>query len=88
MFKLIFLILILYAFFKVRGFMKRLGNTVNQSLSEMTADKVDDVMIKDPVCEVYFPKREGIHLHHQGQDLYFCSQACRDAYVRGEGNPT
>ena len=43
--------------------------------------KIDDVMVKDPVCGIYFPQREGVALHHDGQDLVFCSQACRDRYV-------
>ena len=43
--------------------------------------KVDDVMVKDPVCGIYFPQREGVALQHDGQRLVFCSKACRDRYV-------
>ena len=43
---------------------------------------IDDVMVKDPVCNVYFPRREGVALRHDGQDLVFCSNACRDQYVK------
>lgn len=43
--------------------------------------QVDDVMVKDPYCEIYFPKRDGIHLRHGGEDLYFCSEACRDKFL-------
>ncbi len=46
-----------------------------------TAGEIDDVMIKDPVCEVYFPKRDGVHLKVNGNDLYFCSTECRDKFV-------
>ena len=41
---------------------------------------IDDVMVKDPQCGVYFPRRTGVHLSWKGQDLYFCSEACRDRY--------
>ncbi|MEW5910384.1 MAG: hypothetical protein AB1659_11330 [Thermodesulfobacteriota bacterium] len=44
-------------------------------------DAIDDVMIKDPVCQVYFPKRQGVHLRHQGEDFYFCSTRCRERYL-------
>ena len=44
-------------------------------------DKVDDVMVKDPVCEVYFPKRNGFRFKLGGKDLYFCSKECRDKFV-------
>ncbi|OQY59844.1 MAG: hypothetical protein B6245_04575 [Desulfobacteraceae bacterium 4572_88] len=44
-------------------------------------NEIDDVMIKDPVCEVYFPKRDGVHLSVDGQDVYFCSEECRDKFM-------
>lgn len=43
--------------------------------------EIDDIMVKDPVCNVYIPKREGIHLHRHNEDLYFCSRECRDKYI-------
>ncbi len=46
---------------------------------------VDDVMVKDPFCEAYFAKRNGVHLHHRGEDLYFCSSRCRDGYIAAQG---
>jgi len=48
---------------------------------ERTAAGIDDVMIKDPYCEVYFPKRDGIKLMFEGQELFFCSAECRDKFV-------
>ena len=42
---------------------------------------VDDVMVKDPNCGVYFPKREGIRLQQDGEELFFCSTECRDKYL-------
>ena len=37
------------------------------------AGEIDDVMVKDPYCEIYFPKKDGVHLKIDGKDLYFCS---------------
>lgn len=81
MWRLIFLIVIIYAFFKVRKLVKQIRGSVNQSLSGQVNNQVDDLMIKDPVCEVYFPRREGVHLYDKGKDLYFCSTKCRDTYL-------
>jgi YHS domain-containing protein len=49
--------------------------------------EIDDIMIKDPFCEVYFPRRNGVHLRHQGKDLYFCSTDCRDKFLERQKNP-
>ena len=46
-----------------------------------TAGEIDDVMVKDPFCEVYFTKKDGVHLRIEGKDFYFCSTKCRDNFV-------
>ena len=43
-------------------------------------DHIEDVMVKDPVCQVYFPKKEGIRLKHEGRALYFCSRECLEKF--------
>jgi YHS domain-containing protein len=43
---------------------------------------IDDVMVKDPVCGIYFPRREGLELHHGGNTYVFCSAGCRDRFLR------
>ena len=53
----------------------------SKSVSGRTAGEIDDVMIKDPYCEAYFPKRNAVHLSFGGEDLYFCSAQCKDKYV-------
>lgn len=42
---------------------------------------IDDVMVKDPVCGIFFPRREGVELRHGGQRYLFCSTACRDRFA-------
>ena len=44
---------------------------------------IDDVMVKDPVCGIYFPQREGVTLSRGGQTFLFCSTACRDRFLEG-----
>lgn len=47
--------------------------------------QIDDIMIKDPFCGVYFPKRNGVHLRINGQNLYFCSSECKEKYLAEQG---
>jgi len=51
------------------------------SSSDKSTGKIDDVMIKDPFCKAYFPKRDGIHYKHNGEDLYFCSENCKAKFI-------
>jgi YHS domain-containing protein len=43
--------------------------------------EIDDVMVKDPYCDIYFAKRDGVHLNMNGRDLYFCSKECKEKYL-------
>jgi YHS domain-containing protein len=50
--------------------------------------KIDDVMVKDPFCEAYFPKRNAVHLNLGGKELLFCSTECRDKYLAAHSENT
>jgi YHS domain-containing protein len=57
------------------------GESSTKTVSDRSAGKIDDVMIKDPQCQAYFPKRDAVYLSFGGKDLYFCSVQCRDEYL-------
>lgn len=48
---------------------------------EKKTGQIDDVMVKDPYCEIYFAKRDGVHLNIKGEDVYFCSTECKDKFL-------
>jgi len=55
--------------------------TRRQTTGPGASGQIDDVMVKDPFCEVYFPKRNAVVLNRNGSELYFCSTECRDKYL-------
>jgi YHS domain-containing protein len=57
------------------------GSRASSELADRTAGEIDDVMVKDPFCEAYFPKRNGVKLRIKGQELLFCSPECRDKFI-------
>jgi YHS domain-containing protein len=77
------LILILVGYLGYRAFKSwMVSNTSSgRSVAGKDAGAIDDIMVKDPFCEVYFPKRNGVHLRHAGEDLYFCSTESRDKFL-------
>lgn len=52
-----------------------------KNVSGKAGGQIDDVMLKDPYCKAYFPRRDAVHLNLGGKDLYFCSKECRDRYL-------
>ncbi len=78
------LALIGVVFLVVKGI--RLWLTVSRASGRITrtdedSSRIDDVMVKDPYCQVYFPRRDGVHLKFKGRDLFFCSETCRDKFL-------
>lgn len=77
---IIILGLIYVAYRVIKSWMLQEWPSKNKVSREATGE-IDDVMVKDPYCEVYFPKRNGVHLNIKGNDLYFCSTECRDKFI-------
>ncbi len=53
----------------------------SESVAGRNLREIDDVMIKDPYCEAYFPKKNAVHLKFDGKDLQFCSTRCKDKFL-------
>jgi YHS domain-containing protein len=39
-------------------------------------------MVRDEVCGVYLPKEEALKVEIEGKVYYFCSQECKDAFLK------
>jgi len=79
--KILILIVIGYLCYRAVNNWMIKSATYRQEVSPGAAGEIDDIMVKDPSCGIYFPKRDGVHLQHKGKDLYFCSEACRDKFI-------
>ena len=82
--RLLILLAIIYLCYRALKSWMLKGKTSQKTVFGKTTAEIDDIMVKDPFCEVYFPKRDGVHLKVDGKDLYFCSTECRDNYVASQ----
>jgi YHS domain-containing protein len=48
---------------------------------EKKTGEIDNVMVKDPYCNIYFARRDGVHLSLKGKDVYFCSTECKEKFL-------
>lgn len=74
---LILLIILYFGYKKLKTWVAR---NIIVDRGEPSKPAIDDDLIQDPHCRIYFPRRIGYHLHIDGEDLYFCSAECREAY--------
>jgi YHS domain-containing protein len=42
-----------------------------------------DVLVQDPVCQTFIPKKEALKIHKDGRDYFFCSEGCLKRFQRG-----
>jgi len=82
--RLILVVLLIYLIYqgvKPRAMPPKGGMDGGDDSDNHSSGQLEDEMVKDPYCNVYFPKRTGIHLGFEGKDLYFCSKECRDKFI-------
>ena len=82
MIRIILLAVVAYVFYRALKSWMFPNPDPSKSVAEKKAGAIDDVMIKDPLCEAYFPKRNAVHYNDNGEDLYFCSDQCKDQYIQ------
>jgi uncharacterized protein len=46
-------------------------------------ERVGGTLVRDPHCGTYLPESRAIAVRSGDETRYFCSTACRDAYVEG-----
>ena len=79
---LIFLALLYLGYRALKIWIRRnVLNGTNAYRHTGPGDQIDEMMVKDPVCDIYFPKNSGVALHIDGKTLYFCSEECKKKYL-------
>ena len=84
MVKLLILAAIAYAAYRAIKSVTGPGPESIPESGKKALGEIDDVMVKDPVCGVYFPKNQCITVKADGQELHFCSKKCRDQYLNAK----
>ena len=79
--RLLVLIALLYLCYKFLKSWVLKEKWSQKAVFEKKTGEIDDVMVKDPYCGIYFAKRDGVHLNIEGRDVYFCSKECKDKFL-------
>ena len=45
-----------------------------------------DVLVQDPVCKTFIPRREALKTQRDGQTYFFCSEGCLKSFLSGSKN--
>ena len=70
----------------IKGWLVGNGDKSRVSRERAGQGQVLDIMVQDPKCGTYIPKREAVRARVRGEELYFCSKKCRDEYKLDAGS--
>jgi YHS domain-containing protein len=45
-----------------------------------------DVLVQDPVCQTFIPRKEALKAEKDGKAYFFCSEGCLKRFLRGGKN--
>ena len=79
--KLLILLVVGYLCYRMLKNWMMTGGQSREYVSGSPKGEIDDVMIQDPECEVYLSKESAIRTMIDGQEMYFCSQECKEKYL-------
>jgi uncharacterized protein len=79
MIRLLLYLLIIYFGYRL---LKRFVSSLLLPQDRREEVQQDTELIADPHCGTYFLKQSGVKANIQGKTVYFCSSACRDAYMQ------
>ncbi len=46
-------------------------------------EREPDVLVQDPVCKTFIPRREALKAEKDGKVYFFCSEGCLKRFMRG-----
>jgi len=49
-------------------------------------DPEPDVLVQDPICQTFIPRRDALKTEKGGQTYFFCSEGCLKRFLSSGGN--
>jgi len=53
---------------------------------EREREREPDVLVQDPVCKTFIPRREALKTTKDGKTYFFCSEGCLKRFLSGSKN--
>jgi len=83
--RFLFLLLIFFLFRQVFTWLFAPGNQAKKGNSANTRRNQKEIkreqVEKDPVCGMFVAREAAVKLEREGEDLYFCSEKCREKFL-------
>ncbi len=79
---IVLFILLLLVLWAGKGILEDLRALLEGGRRKDRRTSLSDELVRDPVCGVYCPKSSAYKLKYKGHTYYFCSEKCREDFLR------
>jgi YHS domain-containing protein len=55
-----------------------------QAPKPLERDREPDVLVQDPVCKTFIPRREALRAEKDGATYFFCSEGCLKRFLSSD----
>ena len=77
------LLIYFFIFYFLFSLFKKIVGGVARGSGEERAGGEGEMMVLDPNCGTYIPKKEALTKKINGETIYFCSKECLNTYLEG-----
>jgi len=57
-----------------------------QAPKPLDREEGPDVLVQDPVCKTFIPRRDALKTQRDGKEYFFCSEGCLKRFLSGGKN--
>jgi YHS domain-containing protein len=84
--KVLLIVGVILAWMWIRAFLRRRQQPARKAAPRPASPETprfEGEMVRDRVCETFLPKSRALVVHRDGEDWFFCSEACRSTFLEG-----
>lgn len=82
--RLVIIGVLVYLFYRLLAGGRKISAPKPSGTRNGQAPIASDVLVEDPVCHTYIPRKQAIELGSGKETIFFCSQKCKKKFIESE----
>lgn len=80
--RILILCILFYILFRLLFGRKKVSKDTAKKTGQGGQLSSQDILVEDPVCHTYIPKKQAIFWEKNDKTIYFCSEKCRESFLK------
>jgi YHS domain-containing protein len=84
--RIFILVVLFFILYKLLFGRRKKKKVVGSSTKQQRRSVAQDILVEDPVCHSYVPKKQAVQAVKNGETYYFCSEKCCKTFLEKKGD--